>query len=312
MPQRLGLTGERSSLAGETGPWVDAPVVVVVLLAAPVGGLEKSRRSCNESGQAAVERRSASGGLTVRCFRDNRRPDGWCPADVARLVSIAMPVSAAICGPGRLSGRRPHAGHQRGHGWSLRLPTRAGAAGPDQGPLLPQATAVLVPACGPDTVASMRADGRGVPQGRGRRVGPCCPPQPARGVHKLGSPAHPGALGDRPPDALTPLAGVLLDLCWILLPAVVVRFRHASVVVVRALVMSGTTMMDKPLPALRALMGLFRYAARQQVWISDQNATTRQGIGVGLWAGDGRDFPPTSLHRTWGCARRDGTGGDDP
>ena len=57
------------------------------------------------------------------------------------------------------------------------------------------------------------------------------------GVHKLGSPAHPGALGDRPPDALTPLAGVLLDLCWILLPAAVVRFRHASVVVVRALVM---------------------------------------------------------------------------
>jgi hypothetical protein len=90
-----------------------------------------------------------------------------------------MPVSAAICGPGRLSGRRPHAGHQRGHGWSLRLPTRAGAAGPDQGPLLPQATAVLVPACGPDTVASRRADGRGVPQGRGRRVGPCYPPQPA-------------------------------------------------------------------------------------------------------------------------------------
>src|SRR5215204_1746751 len=31
--------------------------------------------------------------------------------------------------------------------------------------------------------------------------------------------------------------GPLLDLCWILLPAAVVRFRHASVVVVRALVM---------------------------------------------------------------------------
>jgi hypothetical protein len=133
------------------------------------------------------------------------------------------------------------------------------------------------------------------------------------GVHKLGSPAHLGALGDRPPDALTPPAGVLLDLWWILLPAAVVRFRNASVVVVRALVMSGTTIMDKPLPALRALSwGLFSYAARQQVWISDQNATTRQGIGVGLWAGDGRDFPPTSLHRTWGCARRDGTRGDDP
>jgi hypothetical protein len=81
---------------------------------------------------------------------------------------------------------------------------------------------------------------------------------------QLGSPAHPGALGDRPPNALTPLAGVLLDLCWILLPAAVVRFRHASVVVVRALVISGTTIMDQPLPALRALSwGLFRYAARQ-------------------------------------------------
>ena len=103
-------------------------------------------------------------------------------------------------------------------------------------------------------------------------------------------------------------AGPLLDSAA---PAAVVRFRYASVVVVRALVMSGTTIMDKPLPALRALSwGLFRCAARQQVWISDQNATTRQGIGVGLWAGDGRDFPPTSLHRTWGCARRDGTGGD--
>ena len=30
------------------------------------------------------------------------------------------------------------------------------------------------------------------------------------GMHKLGSPAHLGARGDRPPDALTPLAGVLL------------------------------------------------------------------------------------------------------
>jgi hypothetical protein len=49
------------------------------------------------------------------------------------------------------------------------LPTRAGAAGPGPGPLLPQATAVLLPAGGgPDTVASRRADGRGVPQRRGR------------------------------------------------------------------------------------------------------------------------------------------------
>jgi hypothetical protein len=36
--------------------------------------------------------------LTVRWFRNDRPPDGWCPA-VVRLVSAAMPVSAAICGP---------------------------------------------------------------------------------------------------------------------------------------------------------------------------------------------------------------------
>ena len=34
------------------------------------------------------------------------------------LVSMAMPVSAAICRPGRMSGHRPHAGHQCGHGSS--------------------------------------------------------------------------------------------------------------------------------------------------------------------------------------------------
>jgi hypothetical protein len=33
------------------------------------------------------------GGLTVRCFRTVRRPDGWCPAPVARLVLVAMLVS---------------------------------------------------------------------------------------------------------------------------------------------------------------------------------------------------------------------------
>jgi hypothetical protein len=125
--------------------------------------------------------RSARSDLRIdRPLLPERPPSG-------RLVSgrrgqAGVDSDAGVCGdlrPGRLSGRRPPAGHQRGHGWSLRLPTRAGAAGPDQGPLLPQATAVLVPACGPDTVASRRADGRGVPQGRGRRVGPCYPPQPA-------------------------------------------------------------------------------------------------------------------------------------
>jgi hypothetical protein len=66
--------------------------------------------------------------------------------------------------------------------------------------------------------------------------------------------------------------------------------------------------MDKPLPALRALSwGLFRCAARQQVWISDQNATTRQGIGVGIWAGDGRDS--LRLPSTEQGPARDGTEG---
>jgi hypothetical protein len=48
--------------------------------------------------------------------------------------------------------------------------TRAGAAGPGPGLLLPQASAVLVPACEPDTVAARRADGHHGPQCRGRPV----------------------------------------------------------------------------------------------------------------------------------------------
>ena len=120
-----------------------------------------------------------------------------------------------------------------------------------------------------------------------------------RGVHKLGSPAHPGALGDRPPDALTPLAGVLLDLCWILLPAAVVRFRHASVVVVRALVMSGTTIMDKPLPALRALMGPIQ-VCRQTTGLDqrpecDHAAGDRCGTLGRRRPGFPSDFPPPNM-----------------
>jgi hypothetical protein len=86
-----------------------------------------------------------SSGLTVRCFRNGRPPDGWCPAHVARLVSMAMPVYAATCGPGRMSGRdRTPAtsmdaggpcGSHRGHG------NPCDAAEPGPGPLLPQATA---------------------------------------------------------------------------------------------------------------------------------------------------------------------------
>jgi hypothetical protein len=40
----------------------------------------------------------AISGLTVRRFRNERRPDSWCPANVARLASRAMPLSVAICG----------------------------------------------------------------------------------------------------------------------------------------------------------------------------------------------------------------------
>jgi hypothetical protein len=55
-------------------------------LAARRAGLEKSRGSCNERN----DRRSGTiGGLTVRCFPNDRRPDSWCPAHVARLVSAA-------------------------------------------------------------------------------------------------------------------------------------------------------------------------------------------------------------------------------
>jgi hypothetical protein len=35
------------------------------------------------------------GGLTVRCFRNDRPPDGWCPAHAARLV---VDGQAGVCG----------------------------------------------------------------------------------------------------------------------------------------------------------------------------------------------------------------------
>jgi hypothetical protein len=65
----------------------------------------------------------AISGLTVRCFRNDRPPDGRCPTHVARLVSMAMPVSAAIW-PGRMSGRLPHTGHQA---WTWMIPAAATA-----------------------------------------------------------------------------------------------------------------------------------------------------------------------------------------
>jgi hypothetical protein len=144
----------------------------------------------------------------------------------------------------------------------------------------------------------------------GMRVDPGAMASPV-GVHKLGSPAHLGALGDRPPDALTLLAGVLLDL---LVDSAASSCRSLPTRLRGRCPRSRDVWhhdYGQPLPALRALSwGLFMYAARQQVWISDQNATTRQGIGAGLWAGDGRDFPrlPSTEH---GLRETDGTGGDD-
>jgi hypothetical protein len=132
-------------LASQGVSWIARPwgCAAGVRAAAAGGGpagpaLRKSREGCTRAGTI--------NGLTVRCFRDDRRPDGWCPARVAR------PVSAAISGP---AGVRPPAGcpagartpaisadtggpcgSHRGHGnWS--------GARPDTGPepLLPQATA---------------------------------------------------------------------------------------------------------------------------------------------------------------------------
>jgi hypothetical protein len=92
------------------------------------------------------------------------------------------PGACGDLGLGRVSGRRPHAGHQRGHRWSLGQPPRTwhlcGAAGPGPGPLLPQATAVLVPARGRTRPHA------GVRRPRCSAVPwpacpPWCPPQPA-------------------------------------------------------------------------------------------------------------------------------------
>jgi hypothetical protein len=102
-----------------------------------------------------------------------------------RLVS-GRRGHAGVCGdlrPGRVSGRpQQHAGHQRGHRWPLRQPPRTcqlvrRAAGPGPGPLLPQATAVLVPACGPE----LPQQARGRPPCSATPWPACppwCPPRP--------------------------------------------------------------------------------------------------------------------------------------
>jgi hypothetical protein len=104
-----------------------------------------------------------------------------------RLVS-GRRGHAGVCGdlrPGQVSGRpQQHAGHQRGHRWPLRQPPRTcqlvrRTAGPGPGPLLPQATAVLVPACG---AGHSRKQARGRPPCSATPWPACppwCPPQPA-------------------------------------------------------------------------------------------------------------------------------------
>jgi hypothetical protein len=98
-------------------------------------------------------------------------------------------------------------------------------------------------------------------------------------------------------------AGPLLDSAA---PAAVVRFRYASVVVVRALVMSGTTIMDKPLPALRALMGHIQ-VCHQTTGLG--SATRMRPRGRGLVCDSGQVTAGISLRlpSTEHGAARDGT-----
>jgi hypothetical protein len=76
----------------------------------PAGPALKVRReSCNESERSRIDRP-----LLPERLPSGRPVSGTCG-------------QAGVCGdlwPGRVSGRLPHAGHQRGHGWSLRQPPR--------------------------------------------------------------------------------------------------------------------------------------------------------------------------------------------
>ena len=90
----------------------------------------------------------AISGLTVRCFRTVRRPDGWCPAPVARLVSVAMLVSGrSQAWTGCPAAHRMPATSV--DEYSLPQPPRtwqlyAARRRTNPGPLLPQAPAVSV------------------------------------------------------------------------------------------------------------------------------------------------------------------------
>jgi hypothetical protein len=69
---------------------------------------------CNDRYRPAQLTRWAGGGLTVRCFRNDRRPDGcvrhtwpgWCGGQAGVRGGLL---------PGQVSGRLLHAGHRRGH-----------------------------------------------------------------------------------------------------------------------------------------------------------------------------------------------------
>ena len=78
------------------------PVAQAQAAGRPQAGLRKSRGGCNEG---------PIGGLTVRCFQNDRPPDSWCPADVVGLGSMALPVFCGDLRSREVSGRRPHAGH---------------------------------------------------------------------------------------------------------------------------------------------------------------------------------------------------------
>jgi hypothetical protein len=97
--------------------------------------LRKSGGSCNESERAAVEGQCPSGGLTVRCFRYDRRPDSWCQPGWRQAPCRCLRRSEAWTVVRRLS----HAAIALTR-VSCRIVTTHAAR---PGPLLPQARARL-------------------------------------------------------------------------------------------------------------------------------------------------------------------------
>jgi len=68
---------------------------------APVSTRHRSGRpSPGDSSSGRRPRAGTISGVTVRCFPNDHRPDGWYPAQVVGLV-VAMLVSTAVCRPDR-------------------------------------------------------------------------------------------------------------------------------------------------------------------------------------------------------------------